>query len=219
MTTRQQFDVALEELRQKIYELGTVVKERIDTAVHSLQKQDPELAQSVITGDSHVNDLQAEIEGKCMFLIATQQPFARDLRKIVAGFKISISLERMGDLAVDVAKTARRIGHTPLIKPLVDIPRMSETVQAMIEKGLEAYVKEEDQLAREMSLMDDGVDHLYNQIFRELLLIMMEDPKTITQATYLMFVARFFERMGDYCTNIAEEIVYLVSGRRTDLND
>lgn len=219
MPTRQQFDIALEELRQDIYKLATTVKERIDLAVQSLHKQDTDLAETVIAGDVQVNDLQAEIEGKCMFLIATQQPFARDLRKIVAGFKISTSLERMGDLAVDVAKTTRRIGHTPLIKPLVDIPRMSETVQAMIEKGLDAYVKEDDQLAREMSHMDDGVDHLYNQIFRELLLIMMEDPKTITQATYLMFVARFFERMGDYCTNIAEEIVYLDSGRRTDLND
>lgn len=219
MATRQQFDAALEELRQKIFELGTIVNERIDIAVQSLQKQDLDLAQTVIMGDSQVNELQSEIEGKCMFLIATQQPFARDLRKIVAGFKISISLERMGDLAVDVAKTTRRIGQTPLIKPLVDIPRMSETVRSMVDKGLDAYVKEDEQLAREMSNMDDGVDHLYNQIFRELLLIMMEDPKTITQATYLMFVARFLERMGDYCTNIAEEIVYIVSGRRTDLND
>lgn len=219
MTTRQQFDASLEELRQKIYELGMTVNERIDMAVKSLQKQDQELAQTVIIGDSQVNELQAEVEGKCMFLIATQQPFARDLRKIVAGFKISIGLERMGDLAVDVAKTTRRIGQAPLIKPLVDIPRMNETVQAMINKGLEAYIKEDEQLAREMSRMDDGVDHLYNQIFRELLLIMMEDPKTITQATYLLFVARFFERMGDYCTNMAEEIVYIVSGRRTDLNE
>ena len=219
MTTRQQFDASLEELRQKIYDLGTIVNERIDMAVKSLQRQDQELAQTVIAGDGQVNDLQAEIEGKCMFLIATQQPFARDLRKIVAGFKISIGLERMGDLAVDVAKTTRRIGQTPLIKPLVDIPRMNETVQAMINKGLKAYIQEDEQLAREMSKMDDGVDHLYNQIFRELLLIMMEDPKTITQATYLLFVARFFERMGDYCTNMAEEIVYIVSGRRTDLND
>ncbi|CAA7601787.1 Phosphate transport system protein PhoU [Acididesulfobacillus acetoxydans] len=218
MTTRQQFDIALEELRQRIVELGESVNSQIGLAVQALKEQDLALAQTVITGDSRINDLQAEIEGKCMFLIATQQPFARDLRKIVSGFKISISLERMGDLAVDVAKTANRIGQTPLIKPLIDIPRMSNTVQKMIEIGLEAYGQEDEKMAREMSQMDDGVDHLYRQIFRELLLIMMEDPKTITQATYLTLVARFFERMGDYCTNIAEEVVYLVSGRRIDLN-
>ncbi|KLU58826.1 hypothetical protein CEB3_c48440 [Peptococcaceae bacterium CEB3] len=218
MTTRQQFDTALEELRQRIVELGQSVNRQIGLAVQSLKEQDLTLAQTVVTGDSRINDLQAEIEGKCMFLIATQQPFARDLRKIVSGFKISISLERMGDLAVDVAKTTNRIGQTPLIKPLIDIPRMSNTVQNMIEIGLEAYGQEDEKMAREMSQMDDGVDHLYRQIFRELLLIMMEDPKTITQATYLTLVARFFERMGDYCTNIAEEVVYLVSGRRIDLN-
>ena len=218
MTTRHQFDSSLEELRQSIVELGHCVNQQIGLAVKSLQEQDLAMAETVIKGDSQVNDLQAEIEGKCMFLIATQQPFARDLRKIVSGFKISISLERMGDLAVDVAKTTERIGQTPLIKPLIDMPRMSNTVQQMIEIGLEAYGQENEKMAREMSLMDDGVDHLYKQIFRELLLIMMEEPKTITQATYLTLVARFFERMGDYCTNIAEEVVYLVNGRRIDLN-
>lgn len=216
--TRQNFDSALEELRQAIFNLGSMVRDRIDQALQSLQNQDFELADKVIKGDIQINELQSEIEGKCMFLIATQQPFARDLRKIVAGFKISIGLERMGDLAVDVAKVTGRIGQAPLIKPLIDIPRMSEIVRDMIEKGLEAYVQEDENLAREMSQMDDAVDHLYKQIFRELLLIMMEDPKKITQATYLMFVARFYERMGDYCTNFAEEIVYIVSGRRSDLN-
>lgn len=216
--TRRNFDTGLEELRHAIIKLGSLVRDRIDQALRSLQNQDLDLAEQVIKGDGKVNELQAEIEGKCLFLIATQQPFARDLRKIVAGFKISIGLERMGDLAVDVAKVTRSIGASPLIKPLIDIPRMSELVRAMIEKGLDAYFKEDEDLAREMSLMDDDVDHLYKQIFRELLLIMMEDPKTITQATYLMFVARFYERMGDYCTNFAEEIVYIVSGRRADLN-
>lgn len=219
MTTRHEFDVALEELRSNIIKLGTMVNDRIAQAVLSLSEQDMELANQVIVGDIPVNDLQAEVEEKCTYLIATQQPFARDLRKIVAGFKISINLERMSDLAVDIAKVTLRIGSTPLIKPLIDIPRMSELVKEMISKGLDAYVKEDDVAAKAMSKMDDGIDHLYNQIFRELLILMMEDPKTINQATYLIFVARFFERMGDYCTNIAEEIVYLVTGSRADLND
>ncbi len=219
MTTRHEFDTALEELRSKIIQLGNMVEARIGSALDSLVRQDSDLANEVVVGDLELNDLQSEIEEKCVYLIATQQPFARDLRKIVTGFKISIGLERMGDLAVDVAKVTMRIGKTPLIKPLIDIPRMSESVRHMIIDGLEAYVKEDEAMARRMSKMDDQVDHLYNQIFRELLVFMMEDPKTITQATYLLFTARFFERMGDYCTNIAEEIVYLVTGSRSDLNE
>ncbi|MDA8443431.1 MAG: phosphate signaling complex protein PhoU [Peptococcaceae bacterium] len=219
MTTRHEFDNALAELRCQIIKLGTIVNERIGQAVQSLASQDMELANQVIVGDIEVNDLQAKIEEKCTYLIATQQPFARDLRKIVAGFKISINLERMGDLAVDIAKVNLRIAKTPLIKPLIDVPRMGDTVRRMIAKGLEAYVNEDEVAARVMSKMDDGVDNLYNQVFRELLVFMMEDPKTINQATYLIFVGRFLERMGDYCTNIAEEIVYLVTGSRADLNE
>jgi phosphate transport system protein len=154
-----------------------------------------------------------------MLLIATQQPFARDLRKIVAGFKISINLERIGDQAVDIAKTTLRIGTSPLIKPLIDLPRMAEIVHQMISQGLQAYVQEDEVLARQMSQMDDSVDQLYKQIFRELLLLMIEDPTNINQGTHLLFTARFLERMGDYCTNVAEEAVYLVTGKRTDLNE
>ena len=218
MTTRHLFDVALDELRGKIIKLGTMGEERIGQAIQSLIRQDMELANQVIVGDLEVNDLQAEIEEDCMLLMATQQPFARDLRKLVTGFKISISMERMGDLAVDIAKVTLRIGNAPLIKPLIDIPRMGEIVKTMISKGLESYLQEDEDAARQMSKLDDGVDHLYNQIFRELLVVMIEDPKTINQATYLMFTARFIERIGDYCTNIAEEVVYLVTGSRTDLN-
>lgn len=219
MTTRLNFDNSLEELRCKIAKLSSMVQERIQQSVQSLVSLDKELANQVVVGDLEVNDLQAEIEERCMFLIATQQPFARDLRKIVAGFKISINLERMGDLAVDIAKVNLRIGTGPLIKPLIDIPHMSEKVRIMISQGLEAYVKEDELLARQMSKMDDDVDHLYKQIFRELLTFMMEDPKTINQATHLMFVSRYLERMGDYCTNFAEEIVYIATGKRSDLNE
>ncbi|MDT3698443.1 MAG: phosphate signaling complex protein PhoU [Thermincola sp.] len=218
MTTRHQFDEALKDLRCKIIRLGSMVETRIVQGVDSLAKRDMKLADQVIKGDTEVNDLQADIEEQCMLLIATQQPLAKDLRKIVTGFKISIYLERIGDLAVDIAKITLRIGDSPLIKPLIDIPRMAAIVGQMISKGLDSYIKEDEALAREMSEMDDEVDHLYKQIFRELLVFMMEDPKTINQATYLLFFARFLERMGDYCTNIAEEICYLINGKRTDLN-
>jgi phosphate transport system protein len=212
------FDKSLEELNNKIFQLGNLVNSRIDEAVKSLGQQDLELANKVITGDLYINELQAELEESCMLLIATQQPFAKDLRKIVAAFKISINLERMGDLAVDVAKLTIRTGEQGLLKPLVDLPRMAEIVRTMATKGLEACMAEDAEAAREMARMDDKVDHLYNQIFRELLVYMMEDPKTISQATYLIFAGRFLERMGDYCTNIAEEVVYVVTGNRADLN-
>jgi phosphate transport system protein len=216
--TRQQFDNALEELRQRIMELGTLVEQRIALAVGALYAQNLETANSVIVGDLELNQLQNLIEEKCTLLIATQQPLARDLRKVVAGFKISMHLERMGDLAVNLAKVTIRIGKEKLIKPLIDIPRMSTIVQEMIAKGLKAYIQEDAAIAEEMSEMDHEVDHLYAQIFRELLILMMSDPRTINQANHLLFAAHHLERIGDYCTNIAEEIVYIVTGNRPDLN-
>ncbi len=218
MATRQAFDQDLEELSKKITIMGTMVQERVGMAIASLSKQDMELANEVITGDLSINELQAEIEEKSILLIAMQQPFATDLRKIVAGFKITMHLERIGDLAVDIAKVTIRIGNTKLIKPLIDIPRMGKLVGEMIVKGLEAYVQVNAEKAQEMSLIDEEVDHLYGQIFRELLVIMMEDPVKINQATYLILVGRFLERMGDYCTNIGEDIVYIATGNRADLN-
>ncbi len=219
MATRQQFDHALEELRQKIFELGSRVEERIGQAVDSLAHQDLEQANTVVVGDLEINDLQGKIEEKCILLIATQQPVSSDLRKVVAGFKISMYLERMSDLAVDLAKLTLRIGHDKLIKPLIDIPRMAVLVREMIKTGLQSYVHEDVEAAQKMALTDDEVDHLYAQIFRELLVIMMQDPKTINQANHLIFAGRFLERMGDYCTNIAEETVYIVTAKRSDLNE
>ncbi|EGW40581.1 phosphate signaling complex protein PhoU [Desulfosporosinus sp. OT] len=219
MPTRQKFDNDLDELRLNILDLGKMVDQRIGLAIQSLINQDMELANTIVVGDLAVNDLQASIEEKCILLIATQQPFALDLRKLVAGFKISIYLERMGDLAVDLAKLTIRIGREQLIKPLVDIPRMSVLVQEMIDLGLKAYVQEDCKAAAEMSMMDDEIDKIYSHVFGELRVIMMADPQKVTQANYIIFACRFLERMGDYCTNIAEEIVYLVTGKRVDLNE
>lgn len=218
MSNRNVFDKSLEELNAKVSELGKKVNSRIDASMKSLATQDLELANQVVTGDLEINELQAEIEESCMLLIATQQPFAKDLRKIVAAFKISINLERMGDLAVDIAKHTIRTGEQKMLKPLVDLPRMAEIVQLMVFKGIDAYKAEDAEAAKTMAQMDDEVDHLYAQVNRELLVFMMEDPKTISQATHLIFVGRFLERMGDYCTNIAEEVVYIETGKRSDLN-
>lgn len=218
MTTRYVFDQALEELDEQIFRLGKMVNKQIKDAMVSLEKRDLELAKQVIAGDLQINELQAAIEEKCTLLIATQQPFAKDLRKIVAHFKISINLERMGDLAVDVAKISLRIGEMPLIKPLIDLPRMGELVQEMALQGLMACKNENAEEAQAMAAKDDIVDHLYNQIFSELLLLMIEDPKKTTQAAHLLFAGRHLERMGDYCTNISEEVIYVVTGKRLDLN-
>ena len=219
MPTRQKFDNELEELRVNILKLGNMVNEQITHAVSSLINQDLELANSIVIKDLDINDLQAIIEEKCILLIATQQPFARDLRKLVAGFKISIYLERMGDLSVDLAKITIRIGQEEFIKPLIDIPRMSALVQEMIDIGLKAYVNEDCTAAAEMALIDDDIDKIYSGVFGELKTIMMEDPNKVTQANYLLFASRFLERLGDYCTNIAEEIVYICNGKRMDLNE
>lgn len=219
MPTRQKFDSDLEELRLNILDLGKMVNQRIIFAVESMTNQDDEIANTVIVGDLAVNDLQAMIEEKCILIIATQQPFARDLRKVVAGFKISIYLERMGDLSVDIAKLTIRIGQEKLIKPLLDIPRMSSLVEEMLNLGLQAYVQEDCKVAAEMAAMDDEVDEIYSRVYEELRLIMMKYPSQVTQANYLLFACRFLERLGDYCTNIAEEIIYICTGKRLDLNE
>ena len=219
MPTRSKFDHDLEELRINILDLGKMVDQRIGLAIESMVKQDLEIANTVVVGDLVVNDLQAVIEENCILLIATQQPIALDLRKVVAGFKISIYLERMGDLSVDLAKLTIRIGQDKLIKPLVDIPRMSVLVQEMIHLGLKAYVQEDCKAAVEMSTIDDEIDRIYAQAFEELRGLMMKDPEQVTQANYLLFACRFLERMGDYCTNIAEEIVYIITGKRMNLNE
>jgi len=218
-STRHAFDRALEELQQEILRMGSLVEQAIYKSVHSLATQNVPLAEEVIKGDMVIDQMELDIEDKCLKLIATQQPMARDLRKISTGFKIITDLERMADHSVDIAKITKRLAGQPLIKPLVDIPRMAALTQQMVKEGLDAYVRGDVDLARTLNDKDDEVDHIYAQIFRELLTYMMEDPRTITQATYLLFVGRYIERIADHATNIAERVIYLVTGVRPDLND
>ncbi|MDN5346441.1 MAG: phosphate transport system protein [Clostridia bacterium] len=219
--TRQTFHNSLEELQQQILRMGSMVEQTIARAVESLARLNAEMAQAVIDGDKIIDDMELKIEQECLRLLATQQPMARDLRKIVAGFKIITDLERMADYASDIAQITLRIVATgqPLIKPLIDIPRMAELAQEMVKQSLDAYVRGDVELAYNIAKADDQVDMLHNQIFRELLVYMMEDPKTISQATYLLFVSRYLERIADHATNIGEEAIYLVTGERKELND
>ncbi len=147
-------------------------------------------------------------------LIATQQPMARDLRKVATLFKIIVDLERMADYASDIANTVKHIGNQPLIKPLVDIPRMTCITQLMVKESLDSYIKEDVTLALSMAAHDDEVDSLHKQILRELLTIMMENLRTITQATHLLFISRYLERIADHATNIGENVVFLVTGEK-----
>ncbi|SDE24554.1 Phosphate-specific transport system accessory protein PhoU [Sporomusa acidovorans DSM 3132] len=214
MTTRNSYDQELEYLRRDLLNMGNAVAIAIDEAVASLARQDEKLARKVMDDDDEIDRMEVEIEDKCMVLIARQQPLARDLRVIGTGLKITTDLERMGDHAYDIAKIALSMNNQPLIKPLVDIPRMAQLAQKMLKDSLEAYTALDITLAEQVCLNDDEVDHIYNQVFRELLTYMMEDPTTITQATQLIFVTRYLERIADHATNIAEWTIYLVTGQR-----
>lgn len=218
MAVRQSFEDDLKALEQDILRMGSLVEEAIAQSIRSLARQDVEMAEEVIRNDGFIDDLEFEIEDRCLKLIATQQPMAKDLRRISTGLHIIIDLERMGDHASDIARVAKFIADEPLIKPLIDIPRMAELAQKMVKDCLDAYVQESVELAYSLAEADDLVDHLYSQVFRELLTYMMEDPRTIKQATYLLLVSRYLERIADHATNVGERVIYLVTGERKDLN-
>ena len=211
---RQGFDQELESVRQELVHMGQSVQDAIKNAVDALARRDKALAQQVMDGDDLIDSMQVEIEDRCISLIARQQPVATDLRILGTGLKITTDLERIGDHAFDIAKIVLLIGDEPLIKPLVDIPRMAVMAQSMLEDSLQAYLKLDIQLAEKVCRDDDLVDQLYHQVFRELLTYMLEDPKKIKQATQLIFVARYLERIADHSTNVAEWVIYLVTGER-----
>ncbi len=213
------YEEKMKHLQEKLQQMGSLVEDSIARSIEALKKQDLELAQKVIASDDTIDDLEQEIEEKCLEVIATQQPMARDLRRVATLFKMINDLERMADYATSIARTTLRIADEPLVKPLVDIPRMAILSQKMVKQSLDAYVREDVDLAVSVGTDDDEVDKLFGQIFRELLTIMMENPKTITQATHLLFVGRWLERIGDHATNIAEEVIFLVTGKKRNLND
>jgi len=213
------YEAKMKILQDKLQHMGSLVEASIARTIEALKTQNIELAQAVIDGDDLIDDLEHEIEEKCLEVIATQQPMAKDLRRVATLFKIISDLERMADYATSIAKITLRIADQPLIKPLIDIPRMATLSQKMVKQALDAYVREDVELASAVGKDDDEVDKLFGQIFRELLTIMMENPKTITQATHLLFVGRWLERISDHATNIAEEVVFLVTGEKCNLND
>ena len=215
---RKSYSEQLALLKEDVLKMGTMVEEAIYHSVKSLKQRDDELAQKVVDGDDVIDDLMLQIEDCCISLLALQQPMARDLRVITTAIKIITDLERMADLAVDIAKVTLRISGQPLLKPLIDVPRMMEITQKMTRISLDAYVQEDPEMVLCLIDYDHEVDDLYNQVFRELLVFMMEDPHTIKQAAQLLFVARYLERIADHATNVGESVYYMVKGERKELN-
>jgi phosphate transport system protein len=218
LVTRKSFHEQLDELQQDVLKMGTMVEQAIFNAVKSLKTRDEILAQQVIDGDVAIDDFQVRIEDDCIRLLALQQPMASDLRVISAVLKITNDLERIADHAKDVSKVTIRISGQPLIKPLIDIPRMAEITQKMLRISLDAFMSRDASEVEQLIDCDHEVDALYHQIFRELLSFMLEDTRTIQQATHLLFVGRHMERMADYCTNLGEAVYFMVKGERKDLN-
>ncbi|WP_379133729.1 phosphate signaling complex protein PhoU [Paenibacillus sp. sgz500958] len=218
MIRRKEFDKDLEELRSLLQQMGEHVTDALDGAVKSLQNLDTERAQEIVKADLRLNAMEERIMDIGSKLIITQQPVAKDLRRIIVAFKISSDLERMGDLALDVAKVTMRIQGQQLIKPLVDIPRMADIVKVMTTEAIQSYLDENTDLAYKMAQDDDQVDHLYSEMINELYSYMVDKPDAVSQAMLLTLVGRYIERIADHATNIGESVVYLVTGKRPDLN-
>lgn len=218
MVKRREFDLGLEEMHKLLVEMGGRVNSALTDSMVALKDGDVETARRIVKEDAELNAMEDKISEIGSKLIATQQPVAKDLRRILIAFKISSDLERMGDLSVDIAKVVLRLEGQQLIKPLLDMPRMAGIVNVMIEEAVQSYTDENVDLAYKSAKDDDQVDALYSQIIRELFSLMVENPKTISQAMLLSFVGRYIERIADHATNISESVVYLVTGKRPDLN-
>lgn len=215
---RATYDRAFLDVQEDILRLGKMVDEAITRALESLQKRDQVLAQQVIDDDDQANALRYQIEEACLALIATQQPAASDLRSVMATMSIVVDLERMADHASGIAKTVILMGDEPLLKPLIDVPRMAKLAKEMLAAILDAYVKRDATLAREIADRDDEMDQLYRAVFDELVEIMAEKPGSVERATFLMWCAHNLERIGDRVTNIAERVVFITTGDMQELN-
>ena len=211
---RADFDNDLRLLEEDLLRMGEMVEDSIDRALDALAKRDLESSAQVVRDDDNLDRMQVEIEEKCIELIATQQPMAVDLRSLVTVLSVVSDLERMGDYAEGIGKISLLMGEEPPIKPLIDIPLMAGKAKAMMRGSLESLVNRDVELAAQVSVDDDEVDSLYDQVYRELLTYMIQDPHNVQRATYLLWVAHDLERLADRATNIAERVIYLVTGQQ-----
>ena len=210
---REDFDQQLNILEQEVGVLAGFVEKSIHRSVEALKHRDLEESRQVIQDDDYVDQKRFEIEERCVDLIATQQPMARDLRAIISLLHIVVELERMGDYAEGIGKISLAMGDAPTLKPLIDIPRMAEKATEMLRDSIDSLISRDVVKAHQVCQADDDVDDLYDQVYRELLLFMIQDPQTIQRATYLLWVAHDLERIADRATNIAERVIFLVTGQ------
>ncbi len=214
---RESFDRHLHELQDDLLVMGSMVEKALERSMEALKNRNLEMAHQVIEDDIKINQKRFDIEEKCVELIATQQPMASDLRVIIAVLNIIVDLERIADHAEGNAKIAIMIGKEPPLKPLIDLPRMNQKTVDMLRRSLDAFCNRDAEAARSLCGEDDEVDNLYDQVFRELLTFMAEDSKTITRATRLIWVGHNLERSADRVTNICERVVYLVTGKMSEI--
>ena len=217
MEMRTAYHKRLREIQGDILAMGSMVSKAILRSVEALKSRDLDSAHHIVEDDEKVNNKRFEIEEKCIELIATQQPMASDLRIIIAILNITTEIERIGDYAVGIARIVVSIGDEPPLKPLIDIPRMADQTADMLRRSLDAFINRDAQVARKIITEDDLVDNLYDQVFRELLVFMAEDPKTVTRATRLIWVAHNLERAADRVTNICERVIFVVTGKMEEV--
>jgi phosphate transport system protein len=210
---RADFDLQLDLLQKEVEVLATTVAKSINLAVDALKRRDLANSEQVVRDDDYIDQKRFEIEERCIDLIASQQPMARDLRVILALLHIAVELERMGDYAEGIAKISLAMGEDPPVKPLVDIPIMAEKATLMLHDSMDALFTRDVVKAQQVCQADDDVDELYDQVYRDLVLLMIKDPETIKRATYLLWVAHDLERIADRATNIAERVIFLVTGK------
>jgi phosphate transport system protein len=215
---RKTFENELQEVKDEILVLGSMVEEAILASVQALKKRDIEAARNILKADREVNKKRFEIENQLMILIATQQPMAHDLRLLASSMEIISELERMGDYAKGIANINIRMGDQPLLKPLIDVPRMAQKDVDMLHRALTAFVNEDVEAAKALPIEDDEVDALYNQVYRELMTFVIADPKAIERANWLLWVAHNLERVADRVTNICERTIFIATGDLVEIN-
>lgn len=215
---RSSFDISLHALLDELLQLGGMVEKAIATSLQALKDRDLKTSERVIKEDDYIDRKRWELEERCLELMATQQPMAVDLRVLVTILHISVELERMGDYAEGIGKISLLMGDEPPLKPLVDIPLMADKASDMLNRSLDALVRRDTDEAVAVCDKDDEVDQLYDQVYEDLLALMIQDPANVQRATYLLWVAHDLERIADRATNIAERVVFLVTGKMHELN-
>jgi len=207
------FDLELKELKERLLYEGGLVEKAIENAIKALLERNSELASKVIEDDDIINAKEVETDEFCLKLLALRQPAARDLRFITTAIKINYDLERIGDLAVNICERVIELNQEPQLKPYIDLPTMAKIAELMVKESLDAFVREDVELALKVTRDDESVDNLLDQIFRELLTYMMQDLRTISRATRLLFISKYLERMADHAVNIAELVIFMVEGK------